>query len=144
MPVVHTPESEYAKEMRRWEAHHTQFGSPGRPYTFQAYPTRMYKATRQSDGSRTFEGFTANDEHERRNLESRGFVVGGQQAALDALEAIEKAHAELAAEINYEQRHKLSEHASAEVEQARHEYGEARHMPVVPETPRPRRTKIPT
>lgn len=144
MPVVHTPESEYAKEMKRWEAHHTQYGAPGRPYAYQAYPTRMYKATRQPDGSRTFEGHTANDEHERRNLESRGFVVGGQQAALDALAADEKVHAELAAEMNWEQKHgRVSEKASAEIEQARSDYGEARHMPVVPEAPKPpRRTRV--
>lgn len=134
MAVVYTPESEYAKEMRKWEALHGQFGPPGRPYTYQPYPTRMYKATRQSSGDRTFEAQTAHSENEQRNLESRGFVAGGQQAALDALTASERSHAELAAEINYDARHGMGEKARAEVEQAQASAG-ARHLPMIPEAP---------
>lgn len=134
MPVVHAPKSAYAEERRKWEATHTEYGPPGRPYTYQPFPTRMYKALRQADGSRTFEAFTANDAHEQRNLESRGFVVGGQQAALDALSAQELEHATLAAEINYDARYRLSEKARADVDAAQAQAG-ARHLPVVPETP---------
>jgi hypothetical protein len=141
MAVVHSPDSEFAKEMRKWEAHHTQYGPPGRPYTYQPYPTRMYKAVRADDGSRTFEAFTANDEHEQRNLESRGFVVGGQQAALDALSAAELEHSKLAAERNWEVAHgRVSEKAAAEV--AAHEAAAgARHLPSIPEAPKRRGRK---
>lgn len=134
MAMVLPPETEYAKEMRKWEPHHTQWGPPGRPYTKQIYPTRMYKCERGKDGTRTFDGQTAQDEHEQRNLESRGFVVGGQQAALDALDRIEFSHAELHAELNYEAKHKLSLSAKAEYESAEAAAG-ARHIAVVPETP---------
>lgn len=134
MPVVHTPESNYAKEMRRHEAYHTQFGPPGRPYAYRDYPTRMYKAERLPSGDRTFEAQTAEDEHQRRNLESRGFVVGGQQAALDALTAVELEHAKLAAEINYDVRHGMGDRARAEVDQAQESAG-AKHLPMIPEVP---------
>lgn len=134
MAVVHTVDSEYAKEMRKWEATHTQYGPPGRPYTYVAYPTRMYKATRLPSGDRTFEAQTAASADEQRNLESRGYVAGGQQAALDALEAIERSHAELAAEINYQARHGMGDRARAEVESAQEAAG-ARHLPMIPETP---------
>ncbi|HEX7936763.1 MAG TPA: hypothetical protein VF573_27330 [Paraburkholderia sp.] len=148
MPVVHTPESEYAKEMRKWEAHHTQYGPPGRPFVFSEYPLRMYKATRQSTGDRTFEAQTANNEHERRNLESRGFVVGGQQAALDALEGVEREHAELAANREWKIRHgRVGEAAVKEVRAAEEEAG-ARHLPDLPIAPkrrgRPKKTETPT
>lgn len=134
MPMVLPPETEYAKEMRKWEAFHTQFGPPGKPYVKHDYPTRMYKCERQSDGKRTFEGVTANDEHEQRNLESRGFVRGGQQAALDALEKIELTHAELHAEMNFEAR-RMSENAQIEYHAAEATAG-ARHIATVPEKPK--------
>ena len=138
MGVVWTQQSEYAKERRKHEAHHTEFGAPERPYTYTPYPTRMYKCTRVEKGARVFEGITARDEVEQRNLESRGFVAGGQAAALDALERQEFEHAQLAAERNYDVKHKLSEKAAAEVAEAEAAHG-ARHLPSVPETPIRRR-----
>ena len=135
MAVVHTPESGYAKETRKWEAHHTVYGPPGRPYVFQSYPTRMYRAIRQKSGDRLLDAETAGNDHEREEKERRGFVVGGQQAALDALEAQEKSYAELAAEINYDARHGMGEKARMEVDAAQEAAG-ARHLPMIPETPR--------
>lgn len=150
MPVVHAPETEYAKEMRKWESQYTQYGPPGRPYPQPLpYPTRMYKAERQKDGSRLFHGETAHDEHEQRNLESRGFVVGGQQAALDALEKIEFGHAELAANLNYQARRATAgnPHVAEEIAAAQDAHG-AKHLPMVPETPikkrgRPKKETVP-
>ena len=142
MAVVHSQDSGYAVERRKFEAHHTEFGPPGRPYTYQEYPMRMYRATREADGGRVCEGQTAGDEHERRNLESRGFVSGGQGAAIAALEAQELEQSKLAAELNYEAKYRLSPKAAAEVEAAQAAAG-ARHLPMVPEAPvkRKRRTK---
>lgn len=138
MPVIHAPESAFAQEMRKWEGQYTQYGPPGRPYNPNIkYPTRMYKATRQADGTRTLEGMTAADEHERRNLESRGFVYGGQQAAIDALDQEQTEHGKLAAEINFEAR-RMSDGARAEVEAAQEAAG-ARHLPAIPTTPTKRR-----
>lgn len=143
MAVVHSPDSGYAQEMRKWEANYTQFGPPGRPYSYQSYPTRMYKAGRNAAGrSDIVDAQTANDESERRVLEGRGFVVGGQAAALEALERQEQYEAKLAAEINYEAAHKLSERAAAEVAAAQAEAG-ARHLPSIPETPVKRRGRKP-
>lgn len=134
MGVVLSPESNYSKEMAKWESTHTQYGPPGRTYTFQPYPSRLYKAVRQLDGSRTFEAATAHDEHEQRNLESRGFVVGGQQAALDALAEQEQEVAVLAANRAYHDR-KMSEKAQAEVAEVEASAG-ARHLAEIPEAPR--------
>lgn len=138
MAVVHAPETEYAKEMRKWNSQYSEFGPPGRPWGSKdgpggEFPKRLYKATRQPDGARTFEGFTVGDEHEQRNMLSRGFC-DGQQSALDALAAEERIHAELAAEINHDARHGMGERARGEVERAQEAHG-ARHLPEVPVTP---------
>lgn len=132
--IVHAPDSGYSKEMRSWEAHHSQYGPGGRPYVFQPLPARLYKAVRKADGSREFEAQTAHTETEQRNLQSRGFVVGGQQAALDALAADEQQHALLAAERNFEVR-RMSDGAQREVSHVEAEAG-ARHLPMIPEKPR--------
>lgn len=138
MAVVHAPDSEFSKEMARWEAHHTQYGPPGRPYTYQPFPTRMYKAGRTAQGqSAILDAATAHDEHEQRNLESRGFVVGGQQAALDALAAQEQEIAILAANRNYTDR-RMSDKAQAESQAVELAAG-ARHLAEIPETPIKRR-----
>lgn len=130
MAVVHSPESNFSKEMAKWEAGYTQYGEPGRPYTYQPFPTRMYKAYRAKDGSRQFDAATANDEHEQRNLESRDFVVGGQQAALDALDARELEIAQLAAEGAYQEQ-RMSEKARDEATAVRR--ASAVHLGEIPE-----------
>lgn len=142
MAVVHGSDSAYAKERRKWEAHHTEFGPPGRPYTFTDYPTRMYRVTRKADGTRTHEGQDARDENDRARWESRGFVHGGLQAAYDAADRAETELAKLAAERAYEvSSGKLSEKAAAEV-QAHEAAAGARHLPTIPEAPK-RRTRGP-
>lgn len=88
----------YAKELTKHEAHHTQYGPPGRPYVFREYPARMYKAARPPmGGPAVFEALTAETEREREAYERLGFVCGGQGVALEALEAREFELAELAA-----------------------------------------------
>lgn len=88
------------------------------------------------------ESHIVNDEHEQRNMQSRGFHL----TQGDAVAAVEKEHTEhgkLAAEMNFEIKHgRISPAAAAEVEAAREEYG-TRHMPVVPETPIKRRGRKP-
>ena len=145
MGVAHSADSEYVKELQRWEGH-KYFGDlpPGRPYVYREYPTRMYKAGRNAEGkSAIVDAQTANDEHERRNLESRGFVVGGQAAAMEAFEAQEREIATLAAERNYEiAKGRLSEKAAAEVH-AHEAAAGARHLAEIPETPIKRRGRKP-
>lgn len=137
MAVVYSQDSAFAREMAKWEATHTQYGPPGRPYTYQPYPTRMYRAERVEGRSQIAEAATANDEHEQRNLESRGFVVGGQQAALDALAEREQEVAVLAANRAYNDR-RMSDKAQAEAAQAEAAAG-IRHVAEIPETPIKRR-----
>lgn len=138
MGIVFTPESAHAIEMRKWEAYPTQYGPPGRPFTHQEYPGRMYKAARLPDGTRAIvEALDANNDLERRNLESRGFVWGGQGAAIDALDAHEAQAATLAAERHFEVR-RMSDGAQREVASAEEAAG-ARHLPTIEETPVRRR-----
>lgn len=129
--------SKYAEEMRKWEAHYSQFGPPGRPYEFHAYPTRMYKASRPPKGGpAVFEGADASTDQERESLERIGFVWGGQAAALQALEQREFEIAELAANRAHSDR-KMSEKAQIEADAA--DRATIQHLPAVPETPIKRR-----
>lgn len=130
----------YAAEMRKHEAHHTVYGPPGRPYEYREFPKRLYKAKSGATGLE-FDGFTVNDEHEQRNMQSRGYCLS-QADAQQALEREQLEHGKLAAERNYEiAAGRVSERAAAEIRQAEAEHG-ARHLPEVPEKPiRKRRTK---
>lgn len=133
--IVIPQNTPYAQEMRKYEATHTQFGAPGRPYVYREFPKRLYRAVRREDKPGIiFDGFTVNDEAEQRNMQSRGYAVS-QQAAMDALEAEQTEHGKLAAEREYEIKHgRISEKATREVRAAEAEHG-ATHLPAVPETP---------
>jgi hypothetical protein len=135
MPVEYGQESNYAKEMRRHEAHHSQFGSPGRPYVFREFPKMLYKAAyEQGKGIRIVEDKTVGDETEQRNLESRGFHAD-QAEAIAEIERQQTRDGILSAERNYDIRHgKHSEGAVREIRAAEAEHG-ARHLPEVPVTP---------
>lgn len=135
MPVEFGKESHYAKESRKWEATHTQFGAPERPYVFQEYPKRMYRfAYAVGQGIHQADAQTANDDLQERNLLSRGFHFG-PEAAYRAIEQEQTEHGRLAAEREWEIQHgRVSEKAATEVRQAEQEHG-ARHLPMVPETP---------
>ena len=135
------PSTEYAKEMRKWEAHHSKYGAPGRPFTYQEFPKRLYKSEWGKDGIVT-DGQTAADAHEQRNLESRGFHCS-QEDAIEAAKRAQTEHGILAAERTYEIQHgRMSERAAREVRAAEAEAGSV-HLPEVKETPirRKRRTK---
>lgn len=138
MPVVFTPESGYAKEMIKHEAYPTKFGPPQRPYSYREFPKMLFKGARGSKGPEIAERTIVNDEHEQRNMQSRGFYVT-QEAAMDALAKEHTEHGKLAAERNYEIAHgRISERAASEVRQAESEHG-ASHLPVVEEKPIRRR-----
>jgi len=139
MPVLHAPESQYAKEMRKWEAHHTQYGPPGRPFVHREFPKMLYLAGRNDKGKIVLiDRQVARDEDEERNLKSRGFVFGPDKA-IAACEAAEVEIAKLAAERNFLER-RMSEKAQAEAARVNDAAG-ARHVPVVPETPIPTHRK---
>jgi len=142
-PSIEIPQStEYAKEMRRWEALHTRYGPPGRPYQFQEFPKVLYKCESVSGkGIQPTESFTVHDEDQERNLNSRGFFPLAE--AHERAKRQQTEHGILAAEREYQIQHnRLSEKAVAEVRAAEAEHG-ARHLPDVPETPIKKRGRKP-
>lgn len=137
--AIDVPQStEYAKEMRKWESQHSKYGPPGRPYKFEEFPKRMYKAAHvPGKGTEIAEALDANDALEEQNLLSRGFH-SSLQAAADAVVKAHQTHGELAAERNFEIAHgRISEGAAKEVREAEEAFG-ARHLPSVPVTPKNR------
>lgn len=132
--IVIPQNTEYAKEMVKHEAFPTIYGHGQRPFVHREFPKRIYKAVRLDKGGVGYEGFTVNDEHEQRNMLSRGYSVT-QPEAFAALEAEQLEHGKLAAEREWEIQHgRISARATAEVRAAEQEHG-ARHLPAVPETP---------
>jgi hypothetical protein len=140
MPVEYGVKSNYAIEMLKWEGQYGPFGPPGRPYTFHEFPKRMYRAELTARGIEIVEAFTANDAHEQRNFESRGFHFG-QDVAMDAVRREHTEHGTLAAEREHAVQHgRHSEAAVREIRAAEAEHG-ARHLPDVPEKPKRGRRK---
>lgn len=129
MGVVYTPDSAYAKEAVKWEATHTSYGPPGRPYEYREYPKRVYKAL-DAQG-REFESVEVTDENEERNLLSRGFCVG-QDNAVAAFLAGQTSVAEAAANRAYHEQ-RMSEKARAEAQA--YDASTPDHVPVIPEKP---------
>lgn len=134
MSIIITPDSDYGREKIRWEAHHTAAGPPGRPYEFRRYPSMMYRADRIEHGPLGIvDRQTAADEHEERNLLSRGFARSAAEAVkLKEDEQLE--HAKLSAERNYDVEKRLGERAREEVARAEAKHG-SEHLPTMPETP---------
>ncbi len=115
MSVMWSPDSEFSKEMRKWETTHTIYGPPGRAAAFTEFPQMLYQAKRHvSGGPPIIEHFVVNDEQERRNMQSRGWVIGPDNA-VTALEQSELGVATAAAERAYTDR-RLSPQARAEAE----------------------------
>lgn len=101
MAVTYSPDSAYAQEARKWEGQHSAYGPPGRPYQHYEYPVRLSRAFRPTGGGTVaYESRDAADDHEERNLLSRGFVRG-RDTALAALEKAESVLAEGAANRAY-------------------------------------------
>jgi hypothetical protein len=87
-----------------------------------------------------FEEFVVHSADEQRNMESRGFVAGGQGEAAKAYQAAQQTLAVEAAERNHRDRN-MSEKALAESNAVEQE--SSRHLGEIPRTPikRHRRTK---
>ena len=55
MPHIVTAESDYGKELIKFEQHETKRitgdWTPGNPYKFRPYPKMLYRATKRHDGS---------------------------------------------------------------------------------------------
>lgn len=150
MAILISQDSEYGKEAWKWE-HTTADRHPSdpsirgmRPVSFQPYPAMLYRATKKNPW--TFEEHVVGNEDEQRNMESRGFVAGGQQAAAEAYDRAQQQVAVAAAERNYTDR-RMGEKALAERDAA--EAGSSRHLGEIPETPvkrrgRPKKVETPS
>lgn len=130
--MVFTPESEYAKEMRRHEAYPTQYGPAGRPYQFQEFPKQMSRAEHvPGKGIVITDTQRAETDVQEANLRYRGFHFG-QDTAIAAIERQQTEYGKLAAERNFEiARGRISEKAAAEVQAAEADHGST-HMPGMP------------
>ena len=139
MPATYPRESEYAKEARKHEAQHTDFGPPGRPYVKRDFPMTVHRAARRDDVTPDIvETKIVESETEMTNARERGFYPTPTKA-LAAFHALDLEIATLAAEREDEKRRKLSPRAVAEVNA--HEEATSGHLATVPETPiRPRTT----
>lgn len=137
--VAITQDSNYAKELRKYEATHTQYGPPGRPYVYREYPKRLYKAAYEVGKGTQIVGFMdVQNEEEERRYAADGFHFG-QDKAMAAIQRQQTEFATLAAERNWEIAHgRVSEKAASEVRQAEADHG-AQHLPSVPVTPIKRR-----
>lgn len=150
MAVQHPPESNYAKEMWRWD-HTVGESNPHdpsirglRPVSPAEFPKMLYQAARTDKGPIVIASRrVAGDAHEQRNLESRGFHVR-QEDALAAFHADDLELSKLAANRAYQER-TMSE--AAQREAAAVDAETDAHVPVIPETPvrrgpgRPRKTE---
>lgn len=137
MPVIHAPETEFAKEAIKWEGHGTPMGPGLRPYVKREFPAVMYRAARIDGQMMISETEQVESDRHQSNAFSRGFHET-PNAAFDAVEAQELEFAKLHAERNFHERRmspKAQEEASA------HDAGRTTHLPSVPETPIPRRQK---
>jgi hypothetical protein len=146
MGIVHVPDSAWAQEASKWEARSTAFGEPKRPYEKRDYPMHLHLATARPEGGPpilTWE--EAPDEATRERLWHRGFRDTPLEA-LAQLEAQQREYGELAAEREYDVRHRLSKNPRAIAEIRAHEAATADHLPSIPETPikprgRPKKAK---
>jgi hypothetical protein len=138
MGLAYTKDSAYAKERVKWESQHTDLGPPGRPYEYQEYPKRMYKAGRVNGITPGIvEAITVESEVEERNMLSRGYRVG-QDTALEALHAADQAVAEAAANRAFHEQ-RMSDKARREAAAA--DEVTPHHVPVIPEKPKRRGPK---
>lgn len=132
--VLHSPSSAYAQERVKWESNYTTLGAPGRPYVKRLYPMMIYLGGRPEGGlgADTVIAYeTINSEREHDAWKQRGYRESPADAVA-AYQAQELEFAKLAAEQNYDVKHKLSPAAGAEVEAA--QQAVSGHLPVVPVT----------
>lgn len=139
MSVLHAPDTPYAKERVKYEAQGTEMGPGLRPYVYREFPMMMHKAGKP-EGGLGAHTITESQVVESEVQADQLFHAGFRRTPLEALHYLEDQQLEFAkldAELNYEQRRKLSERASANVDAARaaHVGDVSHHLPAVPVTP---------
>lgn len=126
-----SPDSHYAKEMRKWE----------KPYRFEKFPQMVYKARKPDSGGpyivvdprnetwSTANQLTVGNEQELEKAIREGWRES-PQGAIDYALSLDKAIADAAAERHAADR-KMSEAAQAEAREA--DEATADHLPEIPE-----------
>jgi len=141
LSILHSPDSDYARERAKWECYPTVYSqTPGRnPSMFTEYPLMIYRAKRPPQGGREpiIEHVIVDNEQEERNMASRGFVRGPDHA-VEALEASERELARAAAERAYSDQ-RMSDRAQDEAAKA--DAQTISHLGEILETPIRRRVK---
>lgn len=139
MSVLYPPDTPYAQEMVKHEAQGSTMGPGLRPYVYRRYPLMMHKAGRP-ENSLGKHVIVETCEVESENAEDLARHQGFMPTPLEAIEFLDAQRleiAKLAAEIDYEKKHKLSPRAVAEVEAAQQaHHGHLASVPVTPITPR--------
>lgn len=128
MAVVIAPETDYAKELAKWE-------QPNRQYV--EFPKNLCRATRTDRGPVEVTAWVvAHDADDEQRWYGKGYHPS-QQAALDAFHAEDREMARLAAERAHDER---SMSPKAQAEAAAVDAATDQHVPVIPPTPiRPKR-----
>lgn len=143
MGLQWTPESDYVKELAKWEQRPTDLVSAsmlaalGKPLSpvFQEFPKAMYRA-KDATGGPAINGFiVANDESHERLLKGQGWSTS-QEGAIEAVHATQTAIAQAAAERAFSDR-RMSEQARRDAQRA--DDATPAHVPEVPRTPIKRR-----
>ncbi len=122
--------SNYAKEMRKWEAFPTKYGPPGRPFQHYEYPKMLYKCSwKAGEAIQPSDKFIVNTPDEEANMNSRGYLP--IQQAYDAALKAQTEAGKLAAEREYQMQHgRMSPAAQAEIRAAEQHAGSV-HLPDV-------------
>lgn len=157
--IQYQQDGEYASIRRRWEAQPSVLGDGERPYVpNRQFPMMLHLAgtmhggglgivQTQIVGNVVFDKLTGvpleghNDVAAYEAAVARGFRETPLEA-IDAYTAQQLEYAKLAAEREYEVRHKLTVKAITEVRAAEEDAG-AVHLPTIPETPIRRRGRKP-
>ncbi len=133
MSVIYTSESEFGKEMRKWEPTPEQLAE--RMVHPAPYPAMLYKGKRSEGGPITYETMIVASPDERDRMASRGWCTHPDEA-IEAYKQQDLAVAKAAAHRAYEDRG-LSEAAQREVRA--YEATTDEHVPEIPRTPIKRR-----
>jgi len=125
MPVVHNPESEYAKELAKWDTPRSLGGM--KPDGYEPYPRMLYRAITRADGRVVLddpadEGVARSCQRIVRSAGDEAAARGqgwclGPQAALEAAEQQAQAVARAAAEVAAAAQ-RMTPHARAELADA--------------------------
>jgi len=140
-----TPESDYVKELAKWEQRPTELVSAGmlqalgKPISppYQEFPKAMYRAIAATGGPAINGFMVAHDASQERLLTGQGWS-SSQDAAIELVHAADRAMAQAAAERAFSDR-VMGEKARLEAQRV--DDSTPAHVPEIPHTPIRKRQK---